>query len=326
MTVDLKSADLDILSTLLNANGQPVRLDFFLQEFRVTQKSVDRSIEELIRHGCAIERDMHTIHLIQAGLGVWTDYLQHVLPEQSQRSVEVYQTTASTQDLVKAQADKSVVIFADEQTAGRGRLGRQWLAPKGVGLLFSMTHILPTDQLGSIDRVSFLTAVALAQAIESITGHGPIQIRWPNDIYVDHRKLAGILVEIVQPAGSASATAVIGIGINVGLTEDHLAEMPAELRSRVTSFAMLGWSVDRLLIAEKVIAQIDRNLHAQDASRLVDEWRVRNLHREQTLKLKSNGQTITGTVIDLDPDHGLIVRRDTGEIVHLPAATTTILD
>ncbi len=326
MTADLKPIDLDILGTLLNSNGQPVQLDFFLQEFRATQKSVDHSLERLIRHGCVIERDMHTIRLIQAGLGVWKDYLQHTLPKQSRRSVEVYQTTASTQDRVKAQANQSVVIFADEQTAGRGRLGRQWLAPKGVGLLFSMTHKLPRDRPDSIDRVSFLTAVALAQAIERITGHGPVQIRWPNDIYVNQRKLAGILVETVQPRGAANATAVIGIGINVGLTRDHLAEMPAELRSRVTSFAMLGWPIDRLHIAEKVIAQIDRNLHSPDVSSLVDEWRSRNLHREQTLKLKSNGQTISGTVIDLDPDHGLIVRRDTGEIVHLPAATTSVLD
>ena len=57
----------------------------------------------------------------------------------------------------------------------------------------------------------------------------------------------------------------------------------------------------------------------------MDAWRVRNLFREQTLQLRSNGQTIFGTVLDLDPDSGLIVRRDSGEIVHLPSATTTVL-
>lgn len=325
MTAGLKPADLDTLGVLLRSNGQPVDLGFFMNEFGAAPRDVDRSVGRLIHHGCTIERDIHAVRLRETGLGVWKDYLQHALPEQSRRSVEVYQTTGSTQDLVKARAGRPLMILADEQTAGRGRLGRRWLAPRGAGLLFSMTHKLPPDQIDSIDRVSFLTAVALAQAIERITGHGPVQIRWPNDIYVDHRKLAGILVETVQPADAANATAVIGIGINVGLTHDHLAELPAELRSRVTSFAMLGWPVDRLHLAEQVIAQIDRNLHARDVPLLVDEWRIRNLHRAQTLQVKANGQTITGTVIDLDPDHGLMVRRDTGEIVHLPAATTSVL-
>ncbi len=325
MTADLKQAELDTLGTLLYSNGQPVELGYFMQAFRATPNSVERSVIRIVRHGCEIERDMHTIRLIKTGLGVWKDYLRHALPKRSRRSVEVYQSTASTQDLVKARAGESVVIFADEQTAGRGRLGRQWLAPAGTGLLFSMTHKLPADRPESIDRISFLTAVAIAQAIERVTGHGPIQIRWPNDIYIGQRKLGGILVETVQPAGSSTATAVIGIGINVGLTKDHLADLPDDLRSRITSFAMLGWPADRLLIAEKVIAQIDRNLHTFDVPLIVDEWRVRNLHRAQSIKVKTDGQTISGTVIDLDPDHGLIVRRDTGEIVHLPAATTTVL-
>ena len=325
MTADLKTADLNTLGALLDANGQPVELSYFMQGLRATQKSVDRSVKKLIRHGCVIERDMHAVRLIQTGLDVWKDYLQHVLPEKSRRSVEVYQATGSTQDLAKARAGQSVVIFADEQTAGRGRLGRQWVAPRGTGLLFSLTHKLPADRPESIDRVSFLIAVAVAQAIERITGHGPVQIRWPNDLYMGYRKLGGILVETVQPAGADSATAVIGVGINVGLTHGHLAEMPMELRSRVTSFSMLGWPVDRLLVAQAVIAQIDRNLHTRDVTLLVDQWRVRNLHRAQSIKVKVDGQIVRGTVIDLDPDHGLLIRRDTGEIVHLPAATTSVL-
>jgi len=326
MRTSLKPAELETLGMLLYANGQPVELSYFMQEFRATEKSIDRSVAKLILHGCTIERDLHAIRLIQTGLGVWQDYLQHHLPGLSKRDIEVYQTTDSTQDLAKARADKSVIIFADEQTAGRGRLGRQWLAPKGTGLLFSMTHKPPPGRADSIDRVSFLTAVAIAQAIEYVTGQGPVQIRWPNDLYMGHRKLAGILVETIQTAGAENATAVIGVGVNVGLTHEHLAELPAELRSRITSFAMLDWHVDRLLIANEVIAQIDRNLHDPQVQLLVDEWRVRNLFREQTITLQSHGQTITGTVIDLDPDDGLIIRRDTGEIVHLATATTTVLD
>jgi BirA family transcriptional regulator, biotin operon repressor / biotin---[acetyl-CoA-carboxylase] ligase len=325
MTASLTPSDLSLLDALLRARGKPVALDFLTQECGASAKEIGGGETRLTRLGCVIESDMHHLRLIQAGLGVWVDYLQDALPDRSRREVEVYQTTASTQDTVRARAGEPLLVLADEQTGGRGRLGRRWLAPPGTGLLFSMTHDLSPDRPDTIDRISFLTAVAIAQSIERITDRGPIQIRWPNDIYVDHKKLAGILVETVRPAGASHATAIIGVGINVGLTENHLNTLPAELRPRVTSFALRDWSADRLLIAEKVIAQIDRHLHGPNVSLLVDEWRARNLFREQTLRLSSNGKTITGTVIDLDPDHGLIIRRDTGEITHLPAATTTVL-
>ncbi len=300
-------------------------MGFFAWEYAAEFGQIATSLHNLTKYGCEIERDANSAELIRSGLGVWADYLQSTLITKQPYTIEVYNSTNSTQDLVKSRANEHLLIFADEQTAGRGRLGRSWIAPPGTGLLFSMTHSLSPDRPDSIDRISFLAAVAVAQAIERITEHDLIQIRWPNDIYVDHRKLAGILVETVQPKGSSATVAIIGIGINVDLTKTQLSEMSQELRSLVTSFEIEGWRADRLYIAEQVISQIEHHLRVPNIPLLVDEWRVRNLHREQTLKLKSNGQTITGTVIDLDPDHGLIVRRDTGEIVHLPAATTSVL-
>lgn len=324
MTSDLKRAELDLLGHLLRAHGRPVEFDFFIHEYSTTPKQINRCIDQLIRHGCRIERDIQSAWLIESGLGVWADYLQHALPSKPQHDIEVYTKTASTQDIAKSRADKPLLVLADEQTGGRGRLGRRWLAPPGTGLLFSMTHTPPPDAPDTIDRASFLTAVAVAQAIEHVTGHGLIQIKWPNDLTIGRRKLAGILVETVSQGPKSPPSLVIGVGINVGLTREHIRTMPQELRPLITSFACEGWQADRLLVAEHVIAQIDRNLREPNIRVLVDEWRVRNLFRDQPIKLANGGQTITGTVIDLDPDAGLIVRRDSGEIVHLPAATTTV--
>lgn len=328
MSGDLGRAELETLRHLLRAHGRPVGFDFFAHEYRASPGQINRGIDQLIRHGCRIERDMQSAWLIDSGLGVWSDYLKHALPDVHPREIEVYQTTTSTQDLAKLRANKPLVILANEQTGGRGRLGRRWLAPPGAGLLFSMTHTPSADQpggAGTIDRVAFLTAVAVAQAIERVTGHGPIQIKWPNDLTVGRRKLAGILVETVSQGPRSPASLVIGVGINVGLTREHIHTMPEELRPLITSFACQGWHADRLHVAENVIAQIDRNLRDPNIPVLVDQWRARNLFRDQPIKLANAGRTITGTVMDLDPDDGLIVRRDSGEIVHLPAATTTVL-
>lgn len=325
MMGELERTDLELLSHLLKARGRAVEIVFFLHKHHTSPRQIDRSVDNLVRHGCRIERDMREVRMVESGLGVWSDYLKHALPAKPARAVEVYQSTTSTQDLAKSRAKTPLVVLADQQTGGRGRLGRRWHAPAGTGVLLSMTHTPAASESGSIDRASFLTAVAVAQAIERLTGRGLIQIKWPNDLTVGRRKLAGILVEAVNHGLKSPTTLVIGVGINVDLTREHLADMPAELRPIVTSFAMQGWQADRLLVAEHVITQIERNLQDPDVPLLVDEWRVRNLFRDQSIRLACEGRSVTGTVIDLDPDAGLIVRRDSGEIVHLPAATTTVL-
>ncbi len=327
MTKPFQMPEMELLGQLLRARGRNLDEGFLTWEYATTPKRIRRSVDRLTRNGCRIEYDIKGIRLIDSGLSVWSDYLHHALTGDSERAIQVYKQTTSTQDLAKARADKPSLILADEQTGGRGRLGRSWHAPAGTGLLFSMTTLQPRkDQSGSVDRTSFLTAVAVAQAIEHITGHGLIQISWPNDLVVDQRKLAGILVESICTNNGDPPTLIVGVGINIGLTQKHLASMPEEVRSHATSFAMQGWSADRLYVAERVITEIDRCLHAPNIPLLVDEWRVRNLFRDQTIRLCSNGKTIQGTVIDLDPDDGLIVRRDTGEITHLHAATTTVLE
>lgn len=323
MSADLQQLDLRLLQQLLSSPGQTIDAGSALGLSRTQLGQLNAAIGRLKTHGCQIIHDLRGTRLIQTGLSVWSDYLKFALSDSPVRSTEVYQCTTSTQDLAKARADRPLLIFADVQTGGRGRLGRSWHAPAGTGLLFSMTHQSASDRSGSIDRTSFLTAVAVAQAVEQLTGRGPIQISWPNDLVIDQHKLAGILVEAVRKGGG-SATLVIGVGINVTLNREHLADMPEDVRARATSFRMQGWAHDRLAVAEHVIRRIDHCLAARDIQPLVEAWRTRNLYRDQTIRLRADGRVIEGTVLDLDPDTGLILRRDTGEIIHLHAATTTV--
>lgn len=246
----------------------------------------------------------------------WVDEIEAALG--TGRRVEVYPSTASTQDLVKRRAGEALLVAADHQTAGRGRLGRAWVAPPGTAALFSFAHH-PADGGASIDRVSFLAAVGLARAVERLAPGLRVGIKWPNDLVVAGRKLAGILVE------SVAGAAVIGIGINVGLDADATAHLPAAFRDQTTSLAMLGHHVDRPTLIAEAVRQIDACLSAEDLATLTAEWRDRSVLSHQAMTLLHNGQRVTGSVIDLDPDAGLILRRDTGELVTLPSATTTVV-
>ncbi len=320
MNEEVPAAISRLLDLLLKARGRPV--DLLRLRGEADTKDFEAAMRQLVAGGCQLERDPATVRLVRSGLGLWKQYLEHVLCDGPWRRIEIYPTTTSTQALIKARPAEALLVLADEQTAGCGRLGRRWVCPAGTGVLLSLTHQLDLDQPFTIDRLSFLTAVAVAEAIERIIGTTElIQIRWPNDLMVDGAKLAGILVEIIQPSG----TAVIGVGINVDLDHQHLIQLPPSLRDQVCSFRLCGWPADRLHVASEIILSIDQHLQADDVEPAITQWRRRNLLNQEMVSLRSEGQTITGTVIDLDPDEGLIVRRQSGEIVHLHASTTSLL-
>lgn len=244
-------------------------------------------------------------------LADWQDHLEAALPAGT--LVRVYQQTASTQDIAKSFAPKKALIIADQQTAGRGRLGRAWVSTPGASVLMSL--VWPTAR-GALthDRVSMLTGLCLARVVAKLIASSEVRLKWPNDVIVDGRKIAGILIETVPNAF------VIGIGLNV--TRQAVAD--TAIMSTSTCLEAHSPLQDRLNVIEQIALELQRTLSTIDPTSLLDCWReLAALGQTQTFE--QAGQRITGEVLDLDPDHGLIVRRDTGEIITLPAATTSVV-
>lgn len=249
------------------------------------------------------------------GLETWQDHLEAALPRDGDQPliVRVFRETSSTQDVAKSFAPRRALVVSDQQSAGRGRLGRQWLSAPGSSVLMSVCW--PIDNLATThDWVSMSAGVAVARALEQIAPDAVVRLKWPNDIQVGGRKLAGILIE------ATNYSFIIGIGINA----NPEACTDPGLRPRTTSLAELRRSVDRLDVIEAVYAELHRALSHADTNRLLEAWRSRAALGE-THTFEHRGQKITGDIMDLDPDHGLIVRRDSGEIIMLPAATTSVV-
>lgn len=294
--------------------------------------------------GCKLEsHPAHGVRLLEAGLGVWADLLETVAPQ-----AIVYGRTASTQDIARqlfeargSRAD-GLVVAAHEQTHGRGRLGRTWSAPPGSAATFSRVCILNPSPPGgeaqrgaqdhdqpspdpspggrgiaapTTDRVTLAASIAVARAIEPLLGR-PVHIKWPNDVWVEGRKIAGILVETSQAKGATAA--IVGIGINVAMTADQL---PVD---NATSFAVLGVGADRLLVMAQAVEQLAIALSAEP-DELLDEWRRRSLLLHHDAEFQHDNRTVRGQVVDLDPIDGLIVQTSDGTLIHLPSATTTVL-
>jgi BirA family biotin operon repressor/biotin-[acetyl-CoA-carboxylase] ligase len=156
--------------------------------------------------------------------------------------------TPSTQRMLADDEAEGAVAVAEEQTEGRGRLGRNWEAPAGTSVLVSVL-LLPTVAASRLPELSLVAGNAVAEAILEVTGIEPA-IKFPNDVLIGGRKVAGILAE------SSEGRVVLGIGVNANQT---LEQLPARARTEPTSLRLeLGEPVSRLRLLAAILLQLER--------------------------------------------------------------------
>ncbi|SDC41791.1 BirA family transcriptional regulator, biotin operon repressor / biotin-[acetyl-CoA-carboxylase] ligase [Paenibacillus sp. UNCCL117] len=167
---------------------------------------------------------------------------------------EVESTQAVAQQLVQAGAREGTLVLAEEQTAGRGRLGRSWHSPRGKGLWFSVVLKPEWLNLAQTPQLTLLTAVAVCRAVRSVTSLDA-GIKWPNDLLVGGKKIGGILLEASIENG-ALLHVIAGIGLSVNLTHE---DFPPELLEKATSLAIArGSRVDRSALLAAVLSEWER--------------------------------------------------------------------
>jgi BirA family biotin operon repressor/biotin-[acetyl-CoA-carboxylase] ligase len=221
--------------------------------------------------------------------------------------IEYFSTVGSTNDVALHHASSGDqeyrVIVADAQTSGRGRRGRVWFSPPASGLYVST--ILKPARARDAERATLLTTiaagVALAEGVAEATGLMPA-LKWPNDLYVGRRKLAGILAE------GAGGAIVLGYGINVGS-----ASFPPELADRVTSLeSELGRPIDRPLVLTETLAALALRYDDLLAGRfdaILDAWRERAPGSQGArVSWTTPAGVHTGITAGIDDDGALLVR------------------
>ena len=181
------------------------------------------------------------------------------------REIIVLEQTRSTNDAIlqiaNANPKEGLVVFAEHQTAGRGQRGNRWESPAGKGLWFSIL-LRPKVDLANSPRLTAWAAEAISSAIQSEFSLTPT-IKLPNDVQIDGRKVAGVLVEM-RAQEKAAHLAVAGIGVNVN---QSCGDFPSELQSMAISLAMaLGRQVDRQSFAIALLRNLDRTYRARFAS------------------------------------------------------------
>ena len=234
----------------------------------------------------------------------------------------VYDSTSSTNDIATEYArnkqNDGLVIFAEEQTAGRGRAGSEWLSGRADSILCS---IVLTDNKLNAELLSLTCAVAVAETIGKMGG-SHTKIKWPNDIMLNGKKVAGILLESKVDKGCNAC--IIGIGINCHQKKDSFS---IQIQSTATSLDAESNSVsDRILLAKRLLTSVDQWLEAAEKTgeKVIDRWRELSIQLGHRVTLLFNGASFTGHCIGIDPEEGLIIQLDTGGVRMFDAAHTVI--
>lgn len=239
------------------------------------------------------------------------------------RNVIVYASTASTNDVAAQYArnknNDGLVVLAEEQIKGRGRSGNKWLAGKSDSVICS---ILLTDYATNAELLSLTIAVATAEAIGKCA-KAEAKIKWPNDIILNSKKVAGILVESKKTVKHTAY--VIGIGINCHQSKQ---DFPAQLRKSATSIDIeTGGQTDRISLIKRLLTSIENSLEIaeQNKKEIIEYWQRLSTQLGQRVSLVYNKKKFAGNCIGIDPENGLILQLDTGGIRMFHAAQTTIV-
>ncbi len=228
---------------------------------------------------------------------------------------EISSTNDLAMKLARQGEPAGTVIEAKTQNAGRGRLGKEWLSPPGTGLYFSII-LRPVLPPADLSKITLAAGLGSAVALENYCGLS-IRLKWPNDLFLEGKKLGGILCES-SPIGHGKDTVVIvGIGLNVNTP---VAAFPKKLHKRVTS---LSWHGDKTISQPDLMLAMVRLIETQvhrlengGFSQILTEWRTRDYTMGRELEwLAINGNKVRG--ISLGPDaQGILQIRDIHGTVH----------
>jgi BirA family transcriptional regulator, biotin operon repressor / biotin---[acetyl-CoA-carboxylase] ligase len=242
------------------------------------------------------------------------------------RDIQVFEETTSTNDVIDKVARDGVkegaVVFAESQTRGRGRLGRRWVSPSRKGLWFSVL-LRPRLRPQDTTQLTVISATALRRALEAQTGL-KVEIKWPNDILLNNKKVAGILTELNAELDRVNYV-ILGIGVDVNLSA---GEFPAELRKTATSLKVeAGVSISRPELAVAILRELDADyarLAAGQFAAVGDEWEAHCATLGREVVIRTGERQIRGRAESLGEEGALLLRTEHGRLERIVGGDVTL--
>jgi BirA family transcriptional regulator, biotin operon repressor / biotin---[acetyl-CoA-carboxylase] ligase len=306
----------ELISILIKTEPAFLSGEAISRKVGCSRMAIWKQIEELRQVGYEIEaRPRSGYRLLYRPDRVAPEELRpHLQTRSFGREIRYQSTTPSTQrsahQWARMGAPEGAVVIAEEQTQGRGRLGRDWYSPPQTGIWMSLI-LRPAIALMQASQMTLLAAVGVLQGIERITGLSP-QIKWPNDLLIAGKKVCGILTEL-RGEQEQIHYIVVGIGINVNTTVAHF---PPELRGTATSLALqLGGSVHRAPLLAAILAELEQRYEdylLAGFSVIQTEWERRADMVGKVITVRGAHGVTIGTVVRLNENGALLLRTAQG--------------
>ncbi|HOX54898.1 MAG: biotin--[acetyl-CoA-carboxylase] ligase [Candidatus Omnitrophica bacterium] len=228
------------------------------------------------------------------------------------RHIYHYEVVGSTMDaafkLAMESHDEGAVVCAESQHAGRGRLGRSWVSPKSKGIYLSVI-LKPKISPNETPRLTLLTALAVCEAIKKVAAL-ECQIKWPNDILINERKIGGILTEI-NAETDRTKFVILGLGVNVNTKKSFLPTGATSLKEEKDE------AISRIELTREILRQIEHLylvFQKEGFGAILDKIKHLSSTLNKRVKAVSRGAEIEGEATDIDKDGALLIRKDSGFI------------
>jgi len=278
----------------------------------ISRQALWKHIQELKDRGYAIEAVPHLgYHLTLSPDRLFEFEVSRGLNTKAfGKKIFYFDTLTSTIDVAMDLGLKGVssgtIILAESQTKGKGRLGRSWFSPKYKGLYLSL--ILRPDMLpAQAPILTLLAAVSICEAIKGSTGVVS-QIKWPNDILINNKKLCGILTQVIAETDRIDFV-IISAGINVNNDKRSLISTATSLKEQKKE------EVNRVSLLQEILRALEANyliLEKKGATQILEKWRHHNTTLGRRVKVYCQHKHIEGEALDIDTDGGLLIRKDNG--------------
>jgi BirA family biotin operon repressor/biotin-[acetyl-CoA-carboxylase] ligase len=240
-------------------------------------------------------------------------------------NLQLFETIPSTNDYLKSigNSNKISICIAEQQTQGKGRLHRNWHSPFAQNIYLSCSYPFQKD-LSELPGLSLVVSLAIAKILKTVGLSTHLNVKWPNDILYDHKKLSGNLIEILAESNGISL-ATIGIGINVNMLTDghHDISQPWTSLSKITNHYM-----DRNVLCISLINQLIDHLQLFDSNGLssfIAEWNQMDYLKKKNIALKNGNKIIHGKAMGIDEQGHLILELKNGSTQAFSSGDTSVM-
>ncbi len=314
-----------ILHILKEAQGY-VSGEALSRMLSVSRSAVWKSINALRKDGYVIDSVTNKGYCLQISPDILSasEVCSGLATKQIGKKLLFFSQVDSTNEELKRQAragaENGLVCTAEQQTAGKGRLGRSWVSPPGTGI-FASVLLRPDIPPTEVPGITLAAGLAVCRAVQIVTGC-QAKIKWPNDVLIDSKKLCGILTEMAAEADRVDFV-IVGIGINA-----NTACFPEEIAHKATSILLeTERRIDRRTLLREVLKQleiyIDEFLTDATGS-IVKEYKTECATLGRQVQVLRGKKTLEGTAVDITDTGALIIQQQNGARIAVSAGDTTV--